>query len=57
MSQLLGNVSGADVYLIISLVIFMLVFVMATIYMLVIPKQTLKTISEIPLNDEDYEEE
>ena len=57
MSQLLGNVSGADVYLIISLVIFMLVFVMATIYMLLIPKQTLKTISEIPLNDEDYEEE
>lgn len=53
MSDLLGNVHGADVYLIISLIIFMLVFVSAAIYMMVIPKETLKSISEIPLKDED----
>ena len=53
MSELLGNVSGADVYLIISLIIFIGVFIMAIVYMLMMPKQLIKTISELPLND-DY---
>ncbi|MCB9260888.1 MAG: hypothetical protein H6607_00720 [Flavobacteriales bacterium] len=51
MSELIGYVKGADFYLILSLVIFILVFVAATIYMIVIPKETVKTISELPLKD------
>ena len=57
MSELLGNVNGADMYLIISLIIFIGVFIMATIYMLVMPKQLIKTISELPLNDANSYEE
>ena len=57
MSDLLGNVHGADFYLITSLIIFMLVFIAAALYMIVLPKETIKTISEIPLNDNDSYEE
>ena len=57
MSELLGNVNGADMYLIISLIIFIGVFIMATIYMLVMPKQLIKTISELPLNDDNSYED
>ena len=57
MSDFLGQVQGADVYLIASLIIFMLVFVMAILYMMVMPKETIKTISELPLiDDTSYEE-
>jgi hypothetical protein len=57
MSEFLGQVKGADVYLITSLIIFLLVFIMATIYMIVMPKETVKTISELPLiDDTSYEE-
>ncbi len=57
MSELLGNVTGADIYLIISLIIFIGVFVMATIYMIMMPKELVKTISELPLNEKDKYEE
>lgn len=55
MSELLGHVKGADIYLITSLIIFLAVFIMAIVYMIVMPKETLKTISELPLNDDSYE--
>lgn len=57
MSELLGNVNGADMYLIISLIIFIGVFVMATIYMFIMPKQLIKKISELPLNDDNSYED
>ena len=57
MSELLGNVTGADIYLIVSLIIFIGVFIMATIYMLILPKSHIKTISELPLNDDNNYED
>lgn len=57
MSELLGNVSGADVYLITSLIIFLTIFILATVYMFAMPKEVVKTISELPLKDStSYEE-
>ena len=57
MSDLLGNVSGADIYLIFSLIIFIGVFIAAIIYMFVMPKALIKTISELPLNDDNNYED
>lgn len=57
MSEFLGKVSGADVYLIISLIIFIGVFIMAIVYMLMMPKQLIKSISELPLKDDNSYED
>ncbi|MBI1307376.1 MAG: CcoQ/FixQ family Cbb3-type cytochrome c oxidase assembly chaperone [Bacteroidetes bacterium] len=53
MSELIGYVNGADVLLIISLVIFMIVFVVAAIYMITISKDTCDRLSHLPLTENE----
>ncbi|MFT4522992.1 MAG: hypothetical protein ACI8ZN_001944 [Bacteroidia bacterium] len=52
MSDLLGHVDGADLYLITSLLIFLGVFILSIIYMVTISKSTIKTLSNLPFSDQ-----
>lgn len=55
MSKLIGYVEGADVYLIISLIIFMLVFLVAAVQMFTMSKQTSDRMSMLPFNQTNNE--
>ncbi len=44
---------GVNLYLIFSLIVFMVVFASAIIYIMIVPKETIKSISELPLNDKN----
>ncbi|MCB0733831.1 MAG: CcoQ/FixQ family Cbb3-type cytochrome c oxidase assembly chaperone [Flavobacteriales bacterium] len=56
MSDLLGNVQGADIFLIISLIIFLGVFIAAAIYMVTISKKTCDELSYLPLTENETNE-
>lgn len=50
--QYTETIAGAEIYPIISLLIFFLFFVLLTVYVLSMKKSTVKLLSEIPLDDE-----
>ncbi|HRN92953.1 MAG TPA: CcoQ/FixQ family Cbb3-type cytochrome c oxidase assembly chaperone [Ferruginibacter sp.] len=50
--QYTETIAGAEIYPIISLLIFFLFFVVLTVYVLSMKKSTVKLLSEIPLDDE-----
>ena len=54
-NKLLGYVEGADVYMIIALFLFMLVFVFAGIQMLTMKKAAVKELSMLPFNQDNDE--
>lgn len=49
MGKMIGYVEGADVYLIISLLIFLTVFVLAAIYLMLMTKEEITELSNLPL--------
>ena len=58
MGKMIGYVEGADVYLIISLLLFLMVFVIVAIYMTVMTKEESDAMANLPLstsNKENYE--
>jgi cytochrome c oxidase cbb3-type subunit 4 len=58
MSQMLGYVEGADVFLIISLLLFLLFFIGVTIYMIRMEKGMVEKMENMPLlNDEPNQKE
>lgn len=50
--QFLDQASGNQVYLITSLGIFMLFFIMVAVLLLTMKKEDIKYMSELPLNEE-----
>ena len=50
--QYTETIAGAEIYPIISLLIFFLFFVVLTVYVLSMKKSTVKLLSEFPLDDE-----
>ncbi len=56
MSQIIGFVQGADIFLIISLIIFLTVFVLAAIYMVTLSKETCNRLSNLPLTEKETNE-
>ncbi len=50
--QFLDQASGNQVYLITSLGIFMLFFIMVAVLLLTMKKEDVRYMSELPLNDE-----
>ncbi len=50
--QFLNQVDGSQVYLITSLGIFLVFFIMVAVLLLVMKKDKIKYMSELPLNDE-----
>lgn len=56
MSQLIGYVKGADIYLIISLIIFLTVFVLAGLYMFTMSKETVEKLSNLPFTENEKNE-
>ena len=55
---MIGYVEGADIYLIISLILFIAVFVIVALYMTVMTKEQSDAMSNLPLSNsnlEDYE--
>ncbi|MBT8327265.1 MAG: hypothetical protein KJP21_06045 [Bacteroidia bacterium] len=56
---MIGFVEGADVYLIIALLIFLMVFILAAVYMFSLSKQQCTELSNLPFqssNNENNEE-
>jgi cytochrome c oxidase cbb3-type subunit IV len=53
MRQFLENVQGVDVYLITSLFIFLFFFVAVGIWFFTVDKKYLKTMSDLPIGDEE----
>ena len=51
MGKMIGYVEGADIYLIIALVVFMLVFVVAAIQMVLMTKKEESTLANLPLSN------
>jgi hypothetical protein len=49
MGKMIGYVEGADIYLIISLLIFLAVFVSAAIYLMLMTKEEINELSNLPL--------
>ncbi len=49
MGKMIGYVEGADIYLIISLLIFLTVFVLAAIYLMLMTKEEITELSNLPL--------
>ncbi|MES2455903.1 MAG: hypothetical protein V4594_10195 [Bacteroidota bacterium] len=49
--QFLNEVDGSQIYLITSMGIFMLFFILVAILLLRMKKDTIKYMSELPLND------
>lgn len=56
MSHIIGFVKGADVYLIISLIIFLTVFVLAALYMFTMSRATVEKLSNLPLTENEKNE-
>lgn len=55
MGKMIGYVEGADIYLIIALLIFILVFFVAAIYMTVMSKEQLDAMANLPLSNNNKE--
>ena len=55
MGKMIGYVEGADIFLIIALLIFMAVFVVAAIYMFSLSKQQITDLSNMPLQSSNEE--
>ena len=51
MGELIGYVEGADIYLVIAILIFMFVFVVAAIYMFSMNKEQADTLANMPLSN------
>ncbi|HRN80062.1 MAG TPA: CcoQ/FixQ family Cbb3-type cytochrome c oxidase assembly chaperone [Ferruginibacter sp.] len=51
--QYTETIAGAEIYPIISLLIFFLFFIVLTVYVLSMKKSTVKLLSEIPLDDDN----
>ena len=56
MSQIIGFVRGADLFLVISLIIFLAVFIVGTIYMITLSKETCDRLSNLPLAENETNE-
>ena len=59
MGKMIGYVEGADLYLIIALLIFLVVFILAAVYMFTLSKQQCTELSNLPFqpsNNENNEE-
>ena len=50
--QFLDNVNGSQVYLLTSLGIFMVFFILVAVLLLMMKKDTVKYMSELPLKDD-----
>lgn len=57
MGKMIGTVEGADVYLIIALLIFMLVFLLAAVYMFLMDKEQVEKLSNLPFESKKEKEE
>ncbi len=55
MGKMIGYVEGADVYLIIALLIFIMVFVLAAVYMFSLNKEQVTELSNLPLKPSKIE--
>lgn len=53
---MIGYVEGADIYLIVALLIFMLVFVVAAVYMVTLKKEHEEKLANMPLSNSKSEE-
>ena len=51
--QFLDNVEGSQVYLITSLGIFMVFFILVALLLIMMKKDTVKYMSELPLKDDE----
>jgi hypothetical protein len=56
MGKILGFVEGADVLLIISLIIFMSVFILAIVYILTVSKEKISSLEVLPINEQENNE-
>lgn len=54
---MIGTVEGADVFLIIALLIFMLVFLLAAAYMFLMNKEQVEELSNLPFESKKEKEE
>lgn len=55
MSKMIGFVEGADVFLIIALLIFLLVFIVSAIYMFTLSKEQTAELSNLPFESTNTE--
>jgi hypothetical protein len=55
MGKMIGYVEGADIYLIIALLIFLGVFIIAAIYMNLMSKEQIAEIANLPLDNTNNE--
>ena len=55
--QFLSNVTGSNIYLITSLWIFLIFFLLVAIMLIKANKSHIKYMSELPLNDHNQEED
>lgn len=55
MGKIIGFVQGADVFLIVALLIFMLVFVFATLFMATMSKKYCEELSNLPLEQNNLQ--
>lgn len=51
MGKMIGYLEGADVYLIIALLVFMLVFLVVTIQLVIMSKKQANTLANLPLSN------
>lgn len=51
--QFVQNAQNLDQYLIFSMVVFMLFFIGVLTYIFLMKKETVETLSQLPLNDND----
>lgn len=56
MGKMIGFVEGADVYLIIALLIFLAVFISAALYMFLMTKEQVAELSNLPLETNNNQE-
>lgn len=56
MGKILEFVEGADVLLIISLIIFMSVFILAIVYILTVSKEKISSLEVLPINEQENNE-
>ncbi len=53
--EVLQSIEGIGIYTIISMIIFILFFIGMTIWLFKVDKKYIKTMSELPLSEEDKE--
>jgi hypothetical protein len=56
MSQLIGSVQGADLFLIISIIIFLAVAIAVVVYTITLSPETIKKMSQLPLTKNETHE-